>query len=210
MPGRILIVDDSESFRAAAAQLLAARGLEPLGPAGDGDAALAAVAAGCPDGILLDINLPDRDGFAVAALLASVCPAAAIVLTSSDIDVIGVAGRHLDVGDHDIRAVHARLADQVARVGGGSRDLESGVLQHADDPLAHDGLVLADEHPDRCGLSHAPKLTRLASAGQRSPAPAGSKPAGSGFPHSRCGDRARQVPAEPDWPASRARPGWRA
>jgi two-component system nitrate/nitrite response regulator NarL len=88
MPGRILIVDDSESFRAAAAQLLAARGLEPLGPAGDGDAALAAVAAGCPDGILLDINLPDRDGFAVAALLASVCPAAAIVLTSSDIDEV--------------------------------------------------------------------------------------------------------------------------
>jgi glycerol uptake facilitator-like aquaporin/CheY-like chemotaxis protein len=84
MARRILVVDDSESFRLTAAQLLAARGLEPLAAAGDGQAALAAVSADCPDGILLDINLPGQDGFAVAALIASACPAATIVLTSSD------------------------------------------------------------------------------------------------------------------------------
>ena len=47
---------------------------------------LAAVSAARPDGILLDINLPGQDGFAVAALIASACPAATIVLTSPDID----------------------------------------------------------------------------------------------------------------------------
>ena len=84
MANRILIVDDSPGFRAVAAELLAERGFDVLAPAGDGEQALAAVEHGCPDGILLDINLPGRDGFAVAALLAAVCPAARIVLTSAD------------------------------------------------------------------------------------------------------------------------------
>jgi len=84
---RILIVDDSELFRRTAAQLLAKRGFEPTGAVADGETALAAVSADCPDGILLDINLPGRDGFAVAASISSVCPAV-IVLTSSDTDEV--------------------------------------------------------------------------------------------------------------------------
>ena len=84
MAVRILIVDDSPGFRAAAAELLAARGFEVLGAAADGKQALAAVAGGCPDGILLDINLPGSDGFAVAASLATACSGARIVLTSAD------------------------------------------------------------------------------------------------------------------------------
>ena len=84
MPCRILVVDDSESFRRTAMRLLAARGLKPLPAAPDGETALAAVSAHCPDGILLDINLPGRDGFAVAALITPACPAATIVLTSAE------------------------------------------------------------------------------------------------------------------------------
>jgi DNA-binding NarL/FixJ family response regulator len=83
---RILVVDDSEHFRRTASELLAARGFELLDQAVDGDAAVAAASRDHPDGILLDINLPGRDGFAVAACLASTCPAARIVLTSSDVD----------------------------------------------------------------------------------------------------------------------------
>ena len=84
---RILIVDDSEPFRRTAAQLLAKRGLEPAGAVADGEAALAAVRNDCPDGILLDINMPGRDGFAVAASISSMCPTV-IVLTSSDLDEV--------------------------------------------------------------------------------------------------------------------------
>jgi CheY-like chemotaxis protein len=80
---RILIVDDSPSFRAAAAELLAARGFELFGVAPDGPQALAAVTGKCPDGILLDVNLPGPDGFALAESLTAACPA---VLTSSDAD----------------------------------------------------------------------------------------------------------------------------
>jgi CheY-like chemotaxis protein len=82
---RILIVDDSPGFRALAAELLAERGFDVLTTVTDGEQALAAVAVRCPDGILLDINLPGRDGFAVAASLAAACPAARIVLTSADV-----------------------------------------------------------------------------------------------------------------------------
>jgi CheY-like chemotaxis protein len=81
---RILIVDDSEQFRRTAGELLAARGFEPLAAVPDGEAALAAMSAGCPDGILLDINLPGQDGYHVAASIAATCPAVTIVLTSSD------------------------------------------------------------------------------------------------------------------------------
>jgi CheY-like chemotaxis protein len=84
---RILIVDDNEPFRRTAAQLLARRGFESAGAVADGEAALAAINGECPDGILLDINMPGRDGFAVAASISSVCPTV-IVLTSSDIDEV--------------------------------------------------------------------------------------------------------------------------
>ena len=67
---RILIADDSQKFRAAVAELLAARGFELIEEAADGNKALSAIARACPDGILLDINLPERDGLAVAASLA--------------------------------------------------------------------------------------------------------------------------------------------
>lgn len=83
--GLILIVDDSPPFRAVAAELLAVRGFEVLDEAADGEQALAAVAGRCPDGVLLDVNLPGQDGFAVAASLAVACAGIRIVLTSADI-----------------------------------------------------------------------------------------------------------------------------
>jgi CheY-like chemotaxis protein len=88
MPGRILVVDDSPQFRKTAAKLLEIRGLEPFTLVADGDEALAAAEGACPDGVLLDINLPGRDGFEVAAALARRCPTVAIVLTSSELDEV--------------------------------------------------------------------------------------------------------------------------
>jgi DNA-binding NarL/FixJ family response regulator len=81
---RILIVDDDPGFLGLAAELLAARGFEVIGRAGDAAQALAATTADCPDGILLDVNLPGRDGFATAVALAGACPSARIVLTSAE------------------------------------------------------------------------------------------------------------------------------
>jgi DNA-binding NarL/FixJ family response regulator len=82
---RILIVDDDTGFLGLAAELLAERGFDVLGKAMDAAQALAATIRECPDGILLDINLPGRDGFATAAALSEACPSARIVLTSAGV-----------------------------------------------------------------------------------------------------------------------------
>ena len=88
MANVILVVDDSPSFHAAAAGLLAERGFDVLLTAYDGEQALAAVASERPDGILLDIGLPGPNGFAVAASLAAACPGIRIVLTSAEFDQV--------------------------------------------------------------------------------------------------------------------------
>ena len=80
---KVLIVDDDPSFRAAALGLLAARGYQVVGEAACGAEGLAIACASCPDAVLLDVNLPDGDGLAVAARLTA-AGGARVLLTSSD------------------------------------------------------------------------------------------------------------------------------
>jgi DNA-binding NarL/FixJ family response regulator len=82
MVKRVLIVDDHEPFRAVARELLESAGYVIAGEAADAAEALAAVAADPPDAVLLDVQLPDRDGFSVATALA-VAGGPAVVLISS-------------------------------------------------------------------------------------------------------------------------------
>jgi len=79
----ILIVDDHPGFRLEARQPLEAEGFSVIGEAADGTAALSVAARERPDVVLLDIGLPDIDGFAVADQLASVQPPICVILTSS-------------------------------------------------------------------------------------------------------------------------------
>jgi len=79
----VLIVDDHGAFRAAARALLEAGAFDVVGEAADVASALAAVAELTPDIVLLDIQLPDLDGFAVAERLTDEHAPLAIVLTSS-------------------------------------------------------------------------------------------------------------------------------
>ena len=61
----ILVVDDHEAFRRTAASLLEADGFEVVGEVGDGTSALAECARLRPAVVLLDVYLPDIDGFEV-------------------------------------------------------------------------------------------------------------------------------------------------
>ena len=83
MARTVLIVDDHPSFRASARRMLEAGGYEVVGEAADGTSAIAAAHELHPDLVLLDIRLPDLDGFRVAERLAVNGSSPAIVLTSS-------------------------------------------------------------------------------------------------------------------------------
>jgi DNA-binding NarL/FixJ family response regulator len=79
----VVIVDDHPSFRATARAILEADGFEVIGEAKDGASALEAVHELHPDLVLLDVQLPDMDGFAVATQLSLNGSSPQIVLTSS-------------------------------------------------------------------------------------------------------------------------------
>ncbi len=79
----VVIVDDHADFRESASALLEAEGFAVVGAAADGDEAIAAVERLRPQVVLLDIQLPGLDGFAVAERLAARPDPPRIVLISS-------------------------------------------------------------------------------------------------------------------------------
>jgi DNA-binding NarL/FixJ family response regulator len=79
----ILIVDDHPSFRANARALLEAEGYDVVGEAENGSSALRAAAELSPDVVLLDVQLPDIDGFEVASRLTQNGGGPVVVLVSS-------------------------------------------------------------------------------------------------------------------------------
>jgi CheY-like chemotaxis protein len=83
MPRRVLIVDDNGAFRAAARQLLERSGFVVVAEAGDGVDGLRAAEEHAPDLAIVDVQLPDHDGFEVAERLRALDPAPDVILTSS-------------------------------------------------------------------------------------------------------------------------------
>ena len=83
MATTILIVDDSASFRESARSLLEAEGFEVVGEAENGVAALRLAKELNPAVVLLDVQLPDFDGFEVADRLRKLDPPPEVILTSS-------------------------------------------------------------------------------------------------------------------------------
>lgn len=83
MATRVLIVDDHSGFRRFARALLAESGYDVVGEAADGASAVAAARALRPDVVLLDVQLPDADGFEVARTLSDESGAPRVVLVST-------------------------------------------------------------------------------------------------------------------------------
>lgn len=79
----ILVVDDHSGFRAWARRLLEREGCHVVGEAPDGASAVDRARELRPQLALVDVYLPDIDGFEVAARLAELEDAPAVVLTSS-------------------------------------------------------------------------------------------------------------------------------
>jgi DNA-binding NarL/FixJ family response regulator len=95
----VLVVDDHPTFRSLARAVLEASGFEVVGEAANGASALEQARQLKPAVVLLDVQLPDFDGFVVAERLAANGSLPAVILISS----------------RDASSYRRRLADSPAR-----------------------------------------------------------------------------------------------
>ena len=114
MAATVLIVDDHAAFRSLARAVLEADGFDVVGEASDGAAALAAARALAPEIVLLDVALPDMDGFAVCQEIRRFSDVPIIMLTVRDRESDIVRG--LQLGADDYVAKPFRPIEFMARV----------------------------------------------------------------------------------------------
>lgn len=118
---RVLLVDDQPLVRAGLRTLLdEEEDIEVAGDAGNGEEAIAAVAAVAPNVVLMDIRMPVLDGLeATRRLTALGCAARIVILTTFDLDEYvfqalrsGASGFLLKdaTGDEIVRAVRVAAA----------------------------------------------------------------------------------------------------
>jgi DNA-binding NarL/FixJ family response regulator len=84
---RILIADDHALFRESLHNLLTVHGIEVIGEAQDGQAAVEQARRLQPDVVLMDLGMPGVDGLAATRLISAEMPQVkVVVLTASDDD----------------------------------------------------------------------------------------------------------------------------
>ena len=86
VPRSVLVVDDDACFRQLAVRILSSWGHAVIGQAGSVEEALAVADELHPDTALVDIGLPDGDGFQLAERLRSLPWPVRVVLISADAD----------------------------------------------------------------------------------------------------------------------------
>lgn len=102
MPKKVLLVDDEPNILLSLEFLMQRAGYQ-VETAADGDAALQLIAATPPDLVLLDVNMPKRDGFDVCQTLRANPDWAAvrvIMLTAKGRDVEREKGIALGADDY--------------------------------------------------------------------------------------------------------------
>ncbi len=82
-PIRVLIIDDHPSFRSVARELLERRGFTVVAEADCASSGLEAAERVAPEAVVLDVQLPDGDGFDVCQTLTRRDPDLAVLLVSA-------------------------------------------------------------------------------------------------------------------------------
>lgn len=113
MPESILIVEDEPALQDTLAYNLKKEGYT-VEAVGDGRAALESARKLKPDLIVLDIMLPEMDGFEVARILRKEMTSAILMLTARDDEIDRVVG--LEVGADDYLTKPFSMRELVARV----------------------------------------------------------------------------------------------
>ncbi len=82
---RVLVVDDSVAVRARVASMIRdVVGVAAVDEAGDGDEAIASARVRHADLVVLDIHMPQRDGFAALPRLKDLAPPPIVMVLTND------------------------------------------------------------------------------------------------------------------------------
>jgi DNA-binding NarL/FixJ family response regulator len=82
-PMRLFICDDNPEYRSLARMVLEMAGHEVVGEAGDGEEAIAQAPAAEPEVVLLDLNMPNMNGFEALPHLRERLPATKILILTT-------------------------------------------------------------------------------------------------------------------------------
>jgi DNA-binding NarL/FixJ family response regulator len=86
---RIVLVENQPTVRHGLHLMLAGEpGLSVIGEASDGESALELATTLCPDVVLIDVDMPRKDGIAAACALRLLCPQASIIILSLQDDAL--------------------------------------------------------------------------------------------------------------------------
>ncbi len=133
----ILVVDDEPGIVQLARDYLEHAGFAVL-TAGDGDAALQAIATRRPDLVVLDLGLPGRDGLEVTRRIRERAPTPIVMLTARDTELDKLLGLELGADDYVTKPFSPR--ELVARVKAVLRRVEAAAVPK--DRLVVGDLVL--------------------------------------------------------------------
>jgi two-component system phosphate regulon response regulator OmpR len=120
-PIRVIVVDDEPDIREVIAAYLGKYGFVVSGAA-DGQELDAHLAGNSPDLVILDVNLPGEDGFAIARRVRANSAMPILMLTAADDRVDRVVGLELGADDYvtkpfDLRELRARIHAVLRRTG---------------------------------------------------------------------------------------------
>ena len=132
-PHRILLVEDDASLASMVRDFLSPHGFQ-LTIEGRGDSAVERITSENPDAVILDVNLPGLDGFAVCKQVRPQYPGVIIMLTARGEEIDEVVG--LEVGADDYlhkpvrpRALLARIRTHLRRGFPNERDAVQQPIQ---------------------------------------------------------------------------------
>jgi DNA-binding response OmpR family regulator len=131
---RVLVVDDEPMVRDVLARYLSLEGFE-VSEAADGRAALERIAEHDPDLVVLDLMLPEIDGYEVLRHLRASAPTPVIMLTARGEETDRVVGLELGADDYITKPFSPR--EVVARV--------RAVLRRTNEAPSLDGVLEFDD-----------------------------------------------------------------
>ncbi|MFT4136176.1 response regulator [Microbacterium sp.] len=150
---RVLLADDHGMIREGLRLMLETHGVEVIGEAADGAAAIRNAAALRPDVVLMDLRMPGVDGVAATQRIVADGLADVLVLTSFDEDELVFSAIRAGAAGFLLKTTEAAaLADAVRRVAAGEGVLDPRVTRTAFAALAEAGG--ADSQPAPEGLEY--------------------------------------------------------